>query len=161
MDYLIEKYRKEHQLSNGFSISEEMREVFMGYSWPGNMRELASTIFRLMIGDDPLIVKSDLLEGITGKTTLPRDEDLQPADREENEAGNPRKRSLKDVKAKATEHIEKKVIMGALRTVSWNKREAARMLGISYKALFNKLNGLGISREHQKLAAEGDKNAGN
>ncbi len=161
MDYLIEKYRKEHQLSHGFSISEEMREVFMGYSWPGNMRELASTIFRLMIGDDPLIVKSDLLEGITGKTTLPRDEDLQPADQEDDEPRNPRKRSLKDVKAKATEHIEKKVIMGALRTVSWNKREAARMLGISYKALFNKLNGLGISRELQKPAAEGDKNTEN
>jgi len=161
IDYLIEKYRKEHQLSDRFSISAEMRKVFIGYSWPGNMRELGSTIFRLMIDDDPLIVKSDLLEGITGKRMLPRAEDLQPVDQENEEVGNPRKRSLKYVKAKAAENIEKRVIMGALRTVNWNKREAARMLGISYKALFNKLNGLGISREPQKLAAESDMNAEN
>ena len=64
-----------------------------------------------------------------------------------SEGRNARKRSLKYVKAKAAENIEKKVIMGALRTASWNKREAARMLRISYKALFNKLNGLGIGRE--------------
>jgi DNA-binding NtrC family response regulator len=37
--------------------------------------------------------------------------------------------------------------MNALRTAGWNKREAARMLRISYKALFNKLNGLGIGKE--------------
>jgi DNA-binding NtrC family response regulator len=143
---LTGKYRKELQLSNGFSISEEMRKVFTDYSWPGNVRELASAILRLMIGDDPLIVKSDLLEGITGKGLL-QEEEFGEAGEEDEEARNARKRSLKYIKAKAAENIEKKVIMGALRTATWNKREAARMLRISYKALFNKLNGLGIGRE--------------
>jgi two-component system response regulator AtoC len=146
MDHLTGKYRKELQLSNGFSISEEMRKVFTDYSWPGNVRELASAILRLMIGDDPLIVKSDLLEGITGKGLL-QEEEFGEAGEDDEEARNARKRSLKYVKAKAAENIEKKVIMGALRTATWNKREAARMLRISYKALFNKLNGLGIGRE--------------
>jgi len=147
MDHLTGKYRKELQLSDGFSISEEMRKVFTDYSWPGNVRELASAILRLMIGDDPLIVKADLLEGITGKGMFEEQEDFGPEDEEEAEGGKLKKRSLKHVKAKAAESIEKKVIMGALRTASWNKREAARMLRISYKALFNKLNGLGIGRE--------------
>ena len=147
MDYLIEKYRKDQQLSHSFSISEEMRKVFFGHSWPGNVRELASTILRLMMGDDPLIVKSDLLEGITGKKLLSGAEVLRPADQEDDEARNARRRSLKFVKEKAAENIEKKVILGALRTAAWNKREAARILRISYKALFNKLNGLGIGRE--------------
>jgi len=147
MDHLTGKYRKELQLSNGFSISEEMRRVFIDHSWPGNVRELASTIVRLMIGDDPSIVKSDLLEGITGKGMFQGEDDFRPGGEKDDEARNARKRSLKYVKAKAAENIEKKVIMGALRTASWNKREAARMLGISYKALFNKLNGLGIGRE--------------
>jgi two-component system, NtrC family, response regulator AtoC len=146
MDHLTGKYRKELQLSDGFLISDEMRKVFTDYSWPGNVRELASAILRLMIGDDPLILKSDLLEGITGKGLL-QEEELGEASEEEEEARKARKRSLKYVKAKAAENIEKKVIMGALRTATWNKREAARMLRISYKALFNKLNGLGIGRE--------------
>jgi two-component system response regulator AtoC len=146
MDYLTEKYRKDLQLSNGFSIGEEMRKIFNDYSWPGNVRELASTILRLMIGDDPLIVKSDLLEGITGKGMFL--EDSPGTEGEEDEkARNAQKRSLKYVKAMAAENIEKKVIMGALKATAWNKREAARMLRISYKALFNKLNGLGIGRE--------------
>jgi DNA-binding NtrC family response regulator len=76
-----------------------------------------------------------------------REEDFTPEDEEDEEGGKPKKRSLKQVKAKAAENIEKKVIMGALRTAAWNKREAARMLRISYKALFNKLNGLNIGRE--------------
>jgi transcriptional regulator with GAF, ATPase, and Fis domain len=146
MDHLTGKYRKELQLSDGFLISEEMRKVFTDYFWPGNVRELASAILRLMIGDDPLIVKSDLLEGITGKGLL-QEEEVGEAGEEDDEAGDARKRSLKYIKAKAAENIEKKVIMGALRTATWNKREAARMLRISYKALFNKLKGLGIGRE--------------
>jgi len=147
MSHLTEKYRNELQLSDGFSISEEMRRVFTDYSWPGNVRELASTILRLMIGDDPLIIKSDLLEGITGKRRLQEADLLGGAGEEGDEASESRKRSLKYVKAKAAENIEKKVILGALRAAAWNKREAARMLRISYKALFNKLNGLGIGRE--------------
>jgi DNA-binding NtrC family response regulator len=111
------------------------------------VRELASTILRLMIGDDPGIVKSDLLEGITGKGMFEEEEEFGPEDEGGTEDGRGKKRSLKVVKAKAAENIEKKVIMGALRTAAWNKREAARMLRISYKALFNKLNGLGIGRE--------------
>jgi len=147
MDYMIEKYRKDQQLSHSFSISEEMRKVFFDHPWPGNVRELASTILRLMMGDDPWNVKSDILEGITGKKRLSGAEVLRPADQEDDEARNARRRSLKFVKEKAAENIEKKVILGALRTAAWNKREAARILRISYKALFNKLNGLGIGRE--------------
>jgi DNA-binding NtrC family response regulator len=148
VDHLTGKYRKELQLSDGFSIGEDMRTVFNDYAWPGNVRELASAILRLMIGDDPLVVKSDLLEGITGKGLLQAEEDFGLAGEEgDEETRQAKKRSLKYVKAKAAENIEKKVIMGALRTAAWNKREAARMLRISYKALFNKLNGLGIGRE--------------
>jgi DNA-binding NtrC family response regulator len=51
------------------------------------------------------------------------------------------------VKARAAEDIERKAILSALNSAGWNKREAARLLKISYKALFNKLNGLGIGRE--------------
>jgi len=148
MGHFIEKYRKELQLSEGFTMSEEMREVFAGYSWPGNVREMASAILRLLIGDDPLIVKSDLLEGITGKRLPQGEGDFSLVGGEEDgEGGKTGKRSLKVIKAKAAENIEKRVIMAALRASAWNKREAAHMLKISYKALFNKLNGLGIGKE--------------
>ena len=52
--------------------------------------------------------------------------------------------SLKKINAKASQEIEKKVISTALSLSGWNKREAARMLKISYKSLFNKINSLHI-----------------
>jgi len=147
VDHLTEKYRKELQLSDGFSISDEMKAVFEDYAWPGNVRELGSTILRLMIGDDPPTVKSDLMNGITGKAEIEGRKEVEEEKEEDAEETKTKKRSLKHVKAKAAEYIEERVILGALRSTAWNKREAARMLKISYKALFNKLNGLGIGRE--------------
>jgi DNA-binding NtrC family response regulator len=55
-------------------------------------------------------------------------------------------RSLKDVKAEATKYIERKTITHALNRTGWNKREAAKMLKISYKALFYKMNDYGIKK---------------
>jgi DNA-binding NtrC family response regulator len=36
--------------------------------------------------------------------------------------------------------------MNALSMSGWNKRKAAKMLKISYKSLFNKINDLGIGK---------------
>jgi len=51
---------------------------------------------------------------------------------------------LKLLKAKAGEYIEKKVIAHALNITGGNKVKAARILDISYKALFYKMNNLGL-----------------
>jgi len=105
-------------------MSGEMRQVFTDHSWPGNVREMASALLRLMIGDDHLIVKSDLLQGITGKGLHQGGEGFGSASEEEGgEGGKIEKISLKSIKAKAAENIEKKVIMSALRTAGWNKRK--------------------------------------
>ncbi|MFH1435539.1 MAG: helix-turn-helix domain-containing protein, partial [Pseudomonadota bacterium] len=53
--------------------------------------------------------------------------------------------SLKKITREATKEIEKKAILQALYLNHWNKRKAARILRISYKALFNKMHALGIS----------------
>ena len=147
MGHFIEKYRKDLHLSEGFSMSEEMRNVFTDYSWPGNVREMASAILRLMIGDDPPQLKSDLVDGITGGGIFLDLGEAGAFGEQDAEGGITGWRSLKFVKERAAKHIEKKVILGALRSAAWNKRETAQMLRISYKALFNKLNGLGIGRE--------------
>jgi len=55
-------------------------------------------------------------------------------------------RPLKDLKAEATKYIEKKAILHALNMTGWNKRRAADLLKISYKALFYKMAELGIEK---------------
>ncbi len=149
IDYFIDKYRSEMNMDRSFILHGEMRDLFMNYPWPGNVRELASTLLRLMIGDDPLQIKSDIRRANAPDKPSSLEEQQFPKS-EKEEVGKGKIHgilSLKEVKARATEAIERKAILSALNSAGWNKREAARMLKISYKALFNKLNGLGIGRE--------------
>jgi DNA-binding NtrC family response regulator len=53
-------------------------------------------------------------------------------------------RPLKELKAEATRFIEKKAIIHILNLTGWNKSKAAKMLKISYKALFYKMNDYNI-----------------
>ena len=52
--------------------------------------------------------------------------------------------SLPALVRKATSHVEREVIARALDVVRWNRRRAARMLGVSYKTLLNKMKTLGL-----------------
>jgi transcriptional regulator with PAS, ATPase and Fis domain len=151
-DYFIGRHREHLRHEGNFSITEDLGELFDVYHWPGNVRELSSTILRLMVGDDLDRVTSELLKNmkadglplpVAPTTTLSR---AGAASKEERDAHIHPVRSLKEVKAGASERIEKKVIMNALSMSGWNKRKAAKMLKISYKSLFNKINDLGIGK---------------
>jgi len=61
--------------------------------------------------------------------------------------------SLPDLVRRTTDRVEREVIANALDTVRWNRRRAARMLGVSYKTLLNKMKTLGLDAE---AAAVGD-----
>jgi two-component system, NtrC family, response regulator AtoC len=149
IDHFTDKYRSEMNMDRSFVLNSDMRDLFMSYSWPGNVRELATTLMRLMIGDDSSQIRSDLLMAMAPDEPLAGEPEAPvKAEQEEPKDGRiPGVPSLKEVKARAAEDIERKAILSALNSAGWNKREAARMLKISYKALFNKLNGLGIGRE--------------
>ena len=148
VDHFIEKFCAALNMDRGFALGSDMRKFFSDYPWPGNIREMGNTLLRLMIGDDPALIKAELLNSIdSGGTSLPVETHLPKSGDGGDEGKAPALPSLKEVKARAQDEIERKAILGALNMAGWNKREAARMLKISYKALFNKLNGLGIGRE--------------
>jgi len=53
-------------------------------------------------------------------------------------------RSLKAVSKKAIERAESEAILEALNHTHWNRREAAHLLEISYKAMLNKIKAYGL-----------------
>lgn len=55
--------------------------------------------------------------------------------------------SLKEVAGHATEMAEKEVVLRVLEETGWNRKESARRLKISYKALRNKLKKWQLVRE--------------
>jgi DNA-binding NtrC family response regulator len=52
--------------------------------------------------------------------------------------------SLKSVKKKATDRVEKEVITHVLKKTDWNRSKASRILKVSYKTLLNKISELEI-----------------
>jgi two-component system response regulator AtoC len=149
--HLLQKYRAQLKMQEPFKLNGDLRKLFQEYHWPGNVRELASTLLRLLVGDDPDKVRMELI-GNMNADGLPLPEEIAKEYKEMalKEAEAPRgevaSKSLKDLKGEASEYIERKAITHALHMTGWNKKQAARMLKISYKALFYKIDNLGIQR---------------
>jgi two-component system, NtrC family, response regulator AtoC len=140
-DYLIQKNRIELNINTDFMLNSEIKSLFESYYWPGNIRELSGTVVRLMLGDEPEKIKAEFNRNMAADlSTISGGMAQSPAGPEDN------CRSLKDLKLHATEYIEKKIILHALDVNRWNKSEAAKLLKISYKTLFTKMNDFGIEK---------------
>jgi two-component system response regulator AtoC len=140
IEYFITKYRSELDIPESFTIDSQMMDYFLKYDWPGNVRELANTIQRLMVLDN----RDELIQKMFSKpygTELKGG--LMDSD-SEGESDAEEVVPLKLLKANAEKYIEKKVIAHALNITGGNKVKAAKILNISYKALFYKMNDLGL-----------------
>ena len=157
VEYFIKKYKRELKLKEPFTLGEELEKLFREYHWPGNVRELSSNLLRLMVSDHPEEVKSELLENLR-EDGLPLPMELIHTAEEKNALSSAMSQnedfhsSLKDLKSEAAGYIEKKAITQALDLTRWNKVEAAKMLKISYKALFYKMNEYGMRKEKNDRA---------
>ncbi|OQB40766.1 MAG: Transcriptional regulatory protein ZraR [Candidatus Latescibacteria bacterium ADurb.Bin168] len=94
------------------------------YEWPGNVRELRNVLERAVILCD-------------GDTILPEHLSLDPVSRR---TGND-----SDVADLNLERRERKALEEALARAKGNKAEAARLLGISRRALYSRAASLGIT----------------
>jgi two-component system response regulator AtoC len=125
------------------SLDDDAMAFLRGYSWPGNVRELKHTIERLMLLGDWETAREELLvrEKREGKPTQPVP--LPPAahDRKSERREFP---SLREVKKQATREAESRLISAVLKDTGWNRRRAAKMLAISYKALLYKIKEYGL-----------------
>lgn len=101
-----------------------LMEAFLGYGWPGNVRQLENSVKRYLILSDIELSLSELKE---------------PGSAEEEEPPKPESVSLKELSARAAEEAEKNLVRRVLEETRWNRKLAARRLNISYKALLNKL----------------------
>jgi two-component system, NtrC family, response regulator AtoC len=136
LDFFLKKYaslfaRPEPQPSAG------IMHLLLGYSWPGNIRELENVARKMVaLGDEQLAVH-DLAAGISVKSAEP-----VPAPAPRN--GPVPVRSLKEAAREASRHAERALILSQLERTHWNRKRTARELQISYKALLYKLKQLGL-----------------
>jgi len=125
-------------------LSPNMLQACQEYSWPGNLRELNNFIKRyLVLGDEKLAIQ-ELQPGNDGHGTRPETAH-SPA-----EPGG----GLKSVARSAKDEAEAEAIRQALDQTNWNRKQAAALLQISYKALLYKIRQYGIAQsKSHKLTA--------
>ena len=115
-----------HFLSGtGLSLSDSALEVMRAYDWPGNARELRNVLERAAILCDDETVEPEhmLLRTTTGRpkhgaSEMPDDLDL--------------------------ERNERRLVAEAIARANGNKTEAAKLLGISRRALYSRAESLGM-----------------
>ncbi len=106
-------------------FSEDVMNTFMRYDWPGNIRELRNLVERAVILSPTEIVSADKLPV-----------SITEAGRNGNSVTIPIGTSL--------EAAEKDIILRTLSALGNNKSKAASVLGLSRKALYDKLKRFGV-----------------
>ncbi|MFY9398138.1 MAG: sigma-54 dependent transcriptional regulator [Desulfomonilia bacterium] len=140
LDVYNEKYGKNLQVDK-----ETLYPLLLSYPWPGNVRELKNQVKRLVILGDVEDIMNYLENGKAhlspGRPSRGNGSGMLEIDQGESEI-IPLKLAAKEASVKA----ERDMILKALRGTNWNKKRAAHLLQVSYKALLYKIKECGIEK---------------
>ena len=140
-------------------ISREAMEILIDYSWPGNIRELANFIERMVVlSVGETLTPRDLPQKVLGD--VPKEKWERPV--EENDSGETPAEVLRNSMQqsfflglpdgginlkKAVEDFEKEIILEALEKTNGVKNKAATLLGLNRTTLVEKLKKMNIKRD--------------
>jgi DNA-binding NtrC family response regulator len=131
--FLREMTKERGKTVEGFT--EGALEVLVGHSWPGNVRELRNTIERaVLFCRGPRIAAEDLPAGLRGGS-----------DRSSPQQPQASRDPVPLQQAVATAEIE--AIRNALAATRGRRNDAAALLGITRKTLWEKIRNYGIEVE--------------
>ena len=125
-------------------LSPSMMQACQDYSWPGNLRELNNFIKRyLILGDEKLAIQELQPRGDDAGANI--DSAHTPGEPERRtKVGGPQRQG----RSRGRSHPQ------ALDQTNWNRKQAAALLQISYKALLYKIRQYGIAQtKSHKLTA--------
>ena len=131
--YFLNSYNEAYN-GKAQPLSAQVLQAMQRHSWPGNIRELENLIRRYVImGTEDAITSELVVRKLHSHVP-----DI-PADG---------KISLKQVTRDVVQQVEREVIQKVLQNHNWNRKRAARALGISYRALLYKIRDAGLPSRH-------------
>ncbi|MBL8624175.1 MAG: sigma 54-interacting transcriptional regulator [Myxococcales bacterium] len=140
---LVGHFIRKHKKAAGVATEDVPRPtdaalaMLVGYSWPGNIRELENEIERaLVLGGDTTEIGPELL------SQRIRDAHAAPAS-----AARAAPRELTGTLREVVEQVESEVILAGLIRTHWNKSQLAKELGISRSYLIQKCAYYGLERK--------------
>ena len=128
-NYFLEYYNRKFNC-RARPLSNEVLGVLRKYHWPGNIRELENLIKRYVILGQEEVITNDLV--------------AREPDFFNPEISLDGPISLKKLTRQAVRELERKVILKVLQQHHWNRKQAARTLSISYRALLYKIRDAGL-----------------
>jgi two-component system response regulator AtoC len=134
-DYFIRRYARVFR-RDGFTASPVAMERLVRYQYPGNVRELENIVKRMVVLNDPLLERVPL-----GLRRSPTEEPQEKTSSVSDQV------SLKVIARAAARAAEREAIARVLKETRWNRVRAAKLLGISYRALLYKIKDVGLAAE--------------
>ncbi|MFL6311390.1 MAG: sigma-54 interaction domain-containing protein [Terriglobales bacterium] len=138
-NYFLGKYgERYHCCPKAFSSSG--MERLQSYWWPGNIRQLENVVRRYVVLGSEIAVLADLNDDVRDVFHF----SIPPHG----------KVALKEITRRAVRQVERQVIAKALHVTGWNRKAAAKILKISYRAFLYKLEEAGICCPDESAAPE-------
>jgi two-component system response regulator AtoC len=169
-DHFLKKFSVQYNKPMA-AVSADLARLFMEYEWPGNVRQLENMIKRMVVlgSEAPILtelqqpaalfpLRSYASPSATTRPAVPPPAPVPMAPPPAppvvveavagpaptaTAAGNV---SLKDIARTAAREAERELILRMLTRTRWNRKEAAEILGISYKALLYKIKENGLDK---------------
>ena len=173
---LTEHFLKKYSAQYGKAmtgVSAEVKQLFMEYDWPGNVRQLENMINRRVVLGSETSVLAELRQPASrfshraqvvtafvpppsvvaqpapAPTAIQADVEKLPlplGTTTAARANTPGDVSLKAISRTAARAAERELILRILTRTHWSRKEAAGILGVSYKSLLYKIKESGLDK---------------
>ena len=129
VNFFLETYNRKFNCRAKAMSAASMAKL-RKYHWPGNIRELENVVKRYVILGSEDVVDTELapVELSLFTTDIAIDGPI----------------SLKKITRQAVHELERKIILKVLQMHHWNRKQAAKTLQISYRALLYKIRDAGL-----------------
>ena len=156
LDFLLRKY-SEYYGKQPPPFTEYAVSRMMEYSWPGNIRELENLVKRyVIVGNESQIIRelathkpmTSSSSGNANPVWEPKGNSIaaaNPVPQSSELVSAETSLSLLEIGRRAAMAAERGAIERVLNETRWNRRQAAKILKVSYKALLNKMK---LMEEH-------------
>jgi len=176
-DFFIKKHSKPEDVP--IEIGSRVRQILLTHSWPGNIRELENVIRRMVMLRRPELSVEELRRGAIRKPPTARGASLSEPVLPKGSPGELGGETAVTSSDQGTQHsgktaihpiagaqtsILRKVdearkqaevdaIVNALNASLWNRKDAAALLNVEYKALLYKMKKLGVGGNKSRAAS--------
>jgi two-component system, NtrC family, response regulator AtoC len=131
-------------------VTPALHQALLGYHWPGNVRELENFMRKYAVLQDSEAAAEELRLKFGSKPRAVAVAAPQPA------APEPIVPSTLERVTEVQKRAEAEAILAALHRTRWNRKQAASLLCVDYKALLYKMKKLEIDRNPLEVPAPED-----